>query len=266
MMTTSLIDTLGLKHQGLISIIGAGGKTTLMFRLARELADSGKTVLTTTTTKIFMPGPDTSPKTIIAGSIEELIKKSKSGLNRHSHFSAGSSHDPGSGKLNGFDPDIIDQLRQTNLFDWIIVEADGAKRKPMKATDTHEPVIPTATTHLVLVTGLDAVGLPLDENHVHRANLFSNNTGLCMGAAIDEHAIATSIAIEINKAGALGCPQVMIVFLNKADTPDRIDAGRKIGMLLQDKTQLDRIITAALKDNNPVKDCLPPSNKKKEKK
>ncbi len=257
-MTTSLIDTLGLSHQGIISIIGAGGKTSLMFRLAKELADSGKTVLTTTTTKIFMPDQDSSPDTITAGSIDELIKKSKSCLNRYPHFSAGSSHGPGPGKLNGFDPDIIDQLQQENLFDWIIVEADGAKRKPLKATDTHEPVVPTATTHLVLVTGLDAVGIPLDDTHVHRAKLFSRNTGLCMGDTIDEQAIATSIAIEIKKAGALGRPRVTLVFLNKADTPDRIAAGQKIGTLLKDRVPLDRVITAALKDKSPVKDCFTP--------
>ncbi len=56
-MNTSLIDILKLKSQGVISIIGAGGKTSLMFSLAKELSKSGKKVLTTTTTKIFMPTP-----------------------------------------------------------------------------------------------------------------------------------------------------------------------------------------------------------------
>ncbi|MCD4678214.1 MAG: hypothetical protein K8S18_19810, partial [Desulfobacula sp.] len=63
-MTNTLIDNLQLNRRGVISLIGAGGKTSLMFCLAKELENSGKTVLTTTTTKIFMPTPDQSPVTV----------------------------------------------------------------------------------------------------------------------------------------------------------------------------------------------------------
>ena len=116
-MTNTLIDKLRLKHRGVISLVGAGGKTSLMFCLAKKLTESGKTVLTTTTTKIFMPKPDQSPVTIIEGAVDELVKKSKSFLSRYSHFSAGSKQDLATGKLKGFTPDIIHQLWQENLFD-----------------------------------------------------------------------------------------------------------------------------------------------------
>jgi probable selenium-dependent hydroxylase accessory protein YqeC len=255
-MTNLLINTLRLKDRGVISLIGAGGKTSLMFSLARELTDSGKTVLTTTTTKIFMPKPDQSPTTIIESTVDELVKKSKSSLNRYPHFSAGSMHDPTTGKLSGFSLNIINQLWQTNLFDWIIVEADGAKCKPLKASNSHEPVIPGVTTHLILVTGLDAVGKPLDDQYVHRVKLFSGNTGLRLGATIDEQSIAISTAIEIKKANSLGHPLFNIVFLNKADTPDRTASGQKIARLLQTNKNINQIITASLKDEVPVKDCV----------
>ena len=255
-MKPSLIDNLELTGKGVISLIGAGGKTSLMFRLARELTDSGKTVLTTTTTKIFMPEPDQSPETIFAGSIEELVTKSTACLKRYPHFSAGRAYDPAIKKLNGFNPDTIDQLWRTTLFDWIIVEADGAKRKPLKATNSHEPVLPKVTSHLVLVTGLDVVGCPLDDTHVHRATLFSHNTGIGLGNIIDEPAIAIAIAFEIKKACALGHPLTSLVFLNKADTRQRIRAGLKIGTLLQQNPNLDKVITGALNDKIPVKDCL----------
>ncbi|MCD4720193.1 MAG: putative selenium-dependent hydroxylase accessory protein YqeC [Desulfobacula sp.] len=255
-MTNTLIDKLYLNRQGVISLIGAGGKTSLMFRLAKELIDSGKTVLTTTTTKIFMPKPDQSPVIIIESAVDELVKKSKSCLNRYPHFSAGSKHDLASGKLNGFSPDIINHLWQANLFDWIIIEADGAKRKPLKATASHEPVVPKITSHLILVTGLDAVGKALGDHYVHRAKLFSENTGLPLGETIDEQSIAISTAIEIKKAKALGHPLFNILFLNKADTPDRIVSGKKIAELLQTNKNIDQIITASLKDEIPVKDSF----------
>ena len=259
-MTNTLIDKLHLDRQGVISLIGAGGKTSLMFHLAKELTDSGKTVLTTTTTKIFLPGPDQSPVTIIENTVGELVRKSESHLNHYPHFSAGSRHDAVTGKLNGFAPDIIDQLWQTRLFDWIIVEADGARRKPLKATNSHEPVIPGATTHLILVTGLDAVGTMLDDKYVHRAKLFSENTGLAPGETIDEQSIAISTAIEIKKARTMSHPRFNFVFLNKADTPERMASGQKIAKLLQTNKNIFQIITASLKDKILVKDCFKTAN------
>ncbi|MBU8850182.1 MAG: putative selenium-dependent hydroxylase accessory protein YqeC [Desulfobacterales bacterium] len=252
-MTNTLINRLHLTGRGVISLIGAGGKTSLMFRLAKELTDSGKTVLTTTTTRIFMPDKDQSPVTIIEGVAGNLVKTSKSFLGRYNHVSAGSQQDLATGKLKGFTPDIINQLWQENLFDWIIVEADGARCKPLKATASHEPVVPEVTSHLILVTGLDAVGKILDENHVHRAKLFSNNTNLPLGKIVDEQSIAASIAIEIKKAKALSHPFFNIVFLNKADTPDRIASGRKITELLQTNKNINTIITASLREESCVK-------------
>ncbi|MBU0463846.1 MAG: putative selenium-dependent hydroxylase accessory protein YqeC [Proteobacteria bacterium] len=255
-MKTRLIDTLQLTGQGIISIIGAGGKTSLMFRLAKELESFGKSVLTTTTTKIFMPTPDQSPFTIIDRSIDEFVKKSDVRLKSYLHFSAGAKYDLATGKLKGFAPDSIDQLWQASLFDWIIVEADGARQKPLKSTASHEPVVPKATTHLILVAGLDAIGKPFDETHVHRAKLFSKNTGLPLGGTMDEQSMATSIAIEIKKAGHLSHPSTNFVILNKADNPDKISSGQKIAQLLQTNKIIHQIIIASLIDEFPVKSCL----------
>ncbi|MDA3791909.1 MAG: hypothetical protein PF503_25860, partial [Desulfobacula sp.] len=127
---------------------------------------------------------------------------------------------------------------------------------PLKSTASHEPVVPKATTHLILVTGLDAVGKPLDETHVHRAKLFSKNTGLPLAGTMDEQSIATSIAIEIKKAGHLSHPLSNFVILNKADNPEKINSGQKIARLLQTNKIIHQIITASLIDEFAVKSCL----------
>jgi len=171
------MDILQLSGKGIISLIGAGGKTSLMFQLAKEIIQSEKKVLTTTTTKIFMPKSYQSPDTLVEDNLDKLLKKVKSNLNKYSHFSAGSKYDKGSNKLKGFTPAVIHKLWQAKLFDWIIVEADGAKQKPIKASNQHEPVVPKDTTHLILVAGLDAVGKILDDKYVHRPKIFSENTG-----------------------------------------------------------------------------------------
>lgn len=255
-MTNRLTDTLQLTRRGVISLIGAGGKTSLMFRLAKDLVDSGKTVLTTTTTKIFIPQKKDSPHIIIADSIDKLIEESKARLQHCPHFSAASYHDATTGKLAGFTLDIIHQLWRAAIFDWIIVEADGAKRKPLKATGPHEPVIPDVTSHLVIVTGLDAVGTTLDDHHVHRAELFSHHTGTPINGIITEQSIAKSIATEVKKAAYFNPGASNFVFLNKADTKKRRTSGQKIAGLLQTNLIIDKIITASLQDISPVKKCF----------
>lgn len=255
-MADTVVNALQLNSRGVISLIGAGGKTSLMFCLAKELAGFKKKVLTTTTTKILTPDKEQSPCTLLADSFPELEKKVKSCLSRYNHFSAGSENDPAQGKIEGFNADIIDQLWQKNLFDWIIVEADGAAQKALKASDSHEPVIPKATTVLILVTGLDAKGKPLDDKHVHRSELFSKNTGLGSGQIIDESSIAACIDIEINKANSLSGPVRSIVFLNKADNHEKVISAKKIAQLLQTNRFINKIITGSLLNEPLVKECL----------
>lgn len=253
-MGQSLTDLFQLTEKGVVSIIGAGGKTTLMFCLAKELADSGKKVLTTTTTHIFMPGIDQSPHLLVAETAAALVEGCCSTLGRFTHFSAANRSLPDQKKLKGFTPQILDHLWQASLFDWIIVEADGAKGKPLKATDLHEPVVPGSTTHLIHVSGLDGLGNPLDEIFVHRAPIFSTNTGLALGAAIDEAAIAESAVRETQKAAAMSVYKVQkFVLLNKADDPNRQRSGEKIAELLQARQLLDRIVMASLQQTDPIK-------------
>ncbi|MGD8335356.1 MAG: hypothetical protein PVF86_00975, partial [Desulfobacterales bacterium] len=74
---TSLRYSLGLKDGGVISIVGAGGKTALMYRMARELASRGDRVLTTTTTKIRWPTQRQSTTVMVSESVESLLRQAR---------------------------------------------------------------------------------------------------------------------------------------------------------------------------------------------
>jgi len=97
------------------------------------------------------------------------------------------------------------------------------------------------------------VGLPLDENHVHRARIFSENTGLPMGHLVDEPSIALSIALEFKKAAAFCAARDHILFLNKADTQKRIASGMKIENFLRRNDRINRIIIASLTHESCIK-------------
>ncbi|MBW2707410.1 MAG: putative selenium-dependent hydroxylase accessory protein YqeC, partial [Deltaproteobacteria bacterium] len=83
---TSLRQALMLGDGGVISLVGAGGKTSLMFKLAHELSRTGGSVLTTTTTKILEPEPDQSSCVIVSDSVTRLIDRAKELIDKHHHM------------------------------------------------------------------------------------------------------------------------------------------------------------------------------------
>jgi probable selenium-dependent hydroxylase accessory protein YqeC len=230
---TSLREIFALQGGGVVSLVGGGGKTTLLFRLAAEIASSGQSVLTTTTTKILMPRHEQSAQIIISPHVAEVLKQAELILSCGSrHITAAAYLDP-QHKLKGFDAGDIGKLRESGLFPWILVEADGAAQRPLKAPAVHEPLIPPCSRWVIAVAGLDAVGKPLTEEWVFRSRLFAALTGLAPGAVITESSVAAILSHEAgimkgSPPGAWKC-----VFLNKAETAERKEAGRRIAGYLK---------------------------------
>ncbi|MBN1849468.1 MAG: putative selenium-dependent hydroxylase accessory protein YqeC [Deltaproteobacteria bacterium] len=225
---TSIQEILPLETSGIISLTGAGGKTSLMFSLAHILAGTGKRVLTTTTTKIFPPFPSQSKTVLIFDSIDKLLIEAGALVQEQKHMTAVAATIHERDKLKGFSSGQIHNIHNAGIFDWIIVEADGAAKKPLKAPADHEPVIPENTTIWIGVVGLDVVGKPLTETHTFRSDLISHRIGLPLGETILEHHV---VSLLMNPYGYLkGVPPraYRCIFLNKADTSKAVESGRKI--------------------------------------
>lgn len=181
--------------RGVTAIIGSGGKTTLMYRLARELSARG-TVIVTTSTHIFRPTQIAFAET--AARVEGVLCLGTPCEN---------------GKLSA-PRQSVDELR--TLADFVLVEADGSAGKPLKAHAPHEPVIPTQTARTVTVVGASGIGGKISEV-VHRAERFSGLSG--------ETEIATAQAISrVLEAERLSS----CVLINQVDTPERLAAAREV--------------------------------------
>lgn len=247
-----LVRALGLEQARLISLCGAGGKTTLMFALAREFVAAGERVLVTTTTKIARDEAAGWPS-FAATSAEQVLSNARrvlpeAGRERAGAVIAYSGAGEDGHRLVGFAPDLVDRLAQAGRFDRILAEADGSARKPLKAPATHEPVIPSATQALLIVAGLSGLGLPLSEDNLFRASIWSSLTGLALGAPVSAESLARSL---IHPGGlARGCPDHArkILFLNQADTQARrAEAKRVAGFLATAPTNaLERVVIACL--------------------
>ncbi len=246
-------EKLLLKKRGVVSIVGAGGKTTLMYRLARELSEAGERVLTTTTTKIFKPTKDQTANLIVSSQVGDVIQQAEECLAVHPHVTAAREELVPHGKLKGFDPIAIEQIWETGLFQWVLVEADGAAGRPLKAPAEHEPVVPSCSSLVVGVVGLDVVGKALNERNVFRAELFSRISDLPLCSAVTEASIARIIE---HKDGLFkGCPRSKrFVLLNKAETELTRRAARKIGSLVlkNNATGIEKIIIGAIGNEFPA--------------
>ena len=198
----------------LVCFVGAGGKTTSMFNLAHEFKQLNKKVLVTTTTAILCPEKSDSDMTVVTKNPDQLTGTAKSGIT-----CIGSTH-TAENKLLGIDPEHINLLFRKNIFDLILVEGDGSKQKPIKAPAEHEPVIPSKTTKLVGVIGLDALDCTIDDDHVHRPEQFCRITGHTENELITYSSIAGLIISE--EGLFIKTPHLCqrYVLLNKADSAE----------------------------------------------
>ena len=252
----TLRRSLLLDEGTVVSLVGAGGKTSLLFRLARELAAAGR-ILITTTTRMSVAEVKRNGFGILFGPAEELIERAEAC--RKEHFCWMAARAGETGKLLGFQNRDIERLWQAGVFDWIVVEADGAARRPLKAPGPHEPVIPDCCRCVVGVAGLTALGKPLAEQWVFRVPLFARLTGLEPGARLTARAIADSLSRPdgIFKGSPPDARQ--LVFLNQAEAPARREAGQRIAARLAaggPHHSLQRAIVGQLHYDPPVVDVF----------
>jgi len=227
----------------LVSLIGSGGKTTLMYKLAREAVHLGMKVVSTTTTHIFVPAPDQTEKFILLNRGNGRIGVRGSGstgptssaplhayapsltrlgelLNRYHHVTVARDYAE-ENKVRGLRPELLCKLHTLNLADLILVEADGSRQKPFKAPKDQEPVIPACSTHCILVVNLDVIGKPLDEKYVHRSQIVSTIAGLSLGDIVTPPVICSVINSPKTYRNKIPPDAETVLFLNGVNSSQR---------------------------------------------
>jgi probable selenium-dependent hydroxylase accessory protein YqeC len=205
-----LSDLIDLPASPLVAIIGAGGKTTTMYTLAGELAQRGKRVITTTTTQIFYPQPDETDKLIIASDTHVLLNAIEEAWQQNQHITVAGTV-LRTEKLAGLDPKQPYELLVKSGADAVIVEADGARHRMIKAPAEHEPVIPLQTNVALLLMSAEAINQPLSESIAHRPELIAKVTGINMSDILSPVVIARLMTSE---QGALKhIPETAVTYL-----------------------------------------------------
>jgi len=215
----SLADALGVKPGEVVALVGGGGKSTAMFRLAREVAEAGGCAITTTTTHIF---------------------------------GAQTALEPATNRAGGVSLDVFSALRAWFPDACVLNEADGSRTRPFKAPAGHEPVIPRETTLVIPMVGADIFGKPLDEDHVHRPALVAALSGAPLRAPITPDIVARVLAHP--EGGRKGVPPGarVVVLINKVERlPDRAPARETAERLLREPA-IHSVLLTSVREDKPV--------------
>lgn len=190
-----------------LALVGAGGKTTALFQIAKELVSPtliGKavehpTVLVTTTTHLATWQANLADRHIIVHSPAELVTLGES-LPQGVVLVTGPPAGEGRlSRLNSANLDHLLALADERALP-LLIEADGARMRPLKAPADHEPAIPAFVDFVTLVVGLSGLGQPLTEEWVFRPEVFSALSGLEAREVISPQAL---LAVLTHPAGGL---------------------------------------------------------------
>jgi len=216
-----LAAALGVPPARVVTLVGAGGKTTLLHALGRECAAAGLRVALTTTTRMALePG--------LIADLEEALARLDAAASGPVLVGVPAE----AGKFAGPDAAGLGRLRAA--ADVLLIEGDGSRRLPFKVPAGHEPVVPSATDLLVVVAGLTALGRPLAEACC-RAELAAGLLGDPDAAA---RVLDPATAAALLRAGYLDAPRLAAwrgrraVVLNQADDPRLAGLGAAVAAAL----------------------------------
>lgn len=200
----------------ILSFVGAGGKTTTIFQLAKELKEKGKKVLITTTTKIDNPINEEYDHFFIKN-ISPLFKPKNKTITIY-------GQEIENKKMIGITLNKLEELANKRDYDFILIEADGANRKSIKAPAKYEPVVSKRTDKTIGMIGLDCINKVIQET-VHRYEIFTGIVEKRSVDTVDEESI-TKLIIN-NKGLFKETKGRKVLFLNKANE-NNIETGRNI--------------------------------------
>lgn len=222
-----LVEALSVGRGDVVSLVGAGGKTTVLYALSLELRRMGLNVITTSTTRMQIPrSSDTAPPLVVVADEDNWLTTVKERVARYGAATVIQERERDD-KLRGLEPVMMDPLR--SLADCLLIEADGARGRSLKAPAKHEPAVPEETTLSVVVVGLDALGQRLEEKNVHRLEVVKELSWTTHGMEISEDIVVECVASgylpKLPKGGR------RTAFLNKA-SDQLLPAAERIGEVL----------------------------------
>ena len=145
----------------------------------------------------------------------------------------------------GVPPELPAEMLAHSRIDWVAVEADGSRMLPVKAPASHEPVVPTGTTLLVPVVGIDALSKPIAEI-AHRPERVCAITGLAEADTLTPAALA--MLLTSPEGGLKNVPSTgrAAVLINKVESAAEVALARETADAILRESSVERVVVGAL--------------------
>lgn len=232
-----LYEVLNLEKYNTVVVTGAGGKTSFCLELCEELKEHNK-VIFTTSTKMFIPEVRENYKIYVGDNF--LYKK----LTENGIYIAGKEENE-LGKLLPFTLDEIDSFKEKG--DYLVIEGDGSRMKPLKGWNETEPVLVKRTDKTIGVLSIKSLGLEINDENIHRPELFMKIS--CAGK--NENVTKQHLINIINSENGLfkNSKGEKILLINQADNDTDLKNALELVELLTKKKMLpDKIAITSLKE------------------
>ncbi len=225
-MDLTLARALRADSSPCITFIGAGGKTTALFQLARQ-RESPVIVTATSHLGVWQIGQaDLHIVTETPAPLEEL----EHGLKGVVLVTGETEAD----RVKPVNDNLMNWLKEFCGYHSIplLIEADGAREKPLKAWAEHEPPVPSFAEMVVQVVGLTGLGKALSNENVHRSEIFSKLSGLRLGEPITPDSLVRVLTHVEGGLKNIPVNARRVVLLNQADTPELQSAAQGLAQAL----------------------------------
>jgi probable selenium-dependent hydroxylase accessory protein YqeC len=261
----TLVDALGVGKGSVVALVGGGGKTSTLFRLARESALDGRRVLATTTARMKMEEladvrdvllwDDRDPTGATwrrcrdegarAGWIEALLSGSRADTQINAAFLGRTVMRD---KLLGLPPEYLGGLLERLTWDFVVVEADGARGRSIKGHRLGEPIIPLCATHVVIVLGADGLESPVNDQWCHRPEVIQDLLGLAWGERLNARRLADLLCHPRGLLGKIPGDMELSLYVNKSPLGGEREAARGFARHVLERCT-GRVKRVALGDN-----------------
>ncbi|WP_338823811.1 Molybdenum cofactor guanylyltransferase [Moorella humiferrea] len=248
-----LLEALGLGEREIVTFVGAGGKTSALICLARELMDAGKRAVVAPTTKMLLSQLRQLNEPVIAAATDDLTQAVGARLEKENIVTCGRAVN-GEGKVMGLNAADVRALAALDA-DYVLLEGDGAAGALLKVPAEHEPVVPPDTTLVVTVAGLRALGRPLAPPFVHRFQQAAALLDRTVGSTVTAEDMA--VLLLHPRGGRKGVPEAArwTVLLNGAEDYELLRQARDIAARIIEGGGA-RVIVGAVATPAPVRQVI----------
>ena len=247
---SELLDVLEART-GIVCAVGAGGKKTTLYRLAS--LHPGRVGITATVP--IARFPQTLDAEEVIADVEELARAVVEAAARHRRI-AFALPEVKKARYGGLPDELLREIRKRAGFDCVLVKADGARMRWIKAPDDSEPLIPSGATTVLPVVSARAIGEPLSEQIAHRPSRVEAVTGARIGEPLSTTHIARLLASRDGALRNTGDGVIVPVINMVDDSALRATAARAARQALDMTDRFDRAVLTSAKRSDPLVDVI----------